>query len=129
RLQAEAANPQADVWWGNEIFHTVSLADTGALAAYDSPSAGEIPARFKDPGHRWAGTALRARVIAVNTSPDAPVALRHIAGLEGLTNPALKDRVGLARPTAGTTGGHVAALYVLWGRERADAYFRDLHAN
>src|SRR5688572_31906983 len=26
RLQAEKANPQADVWWGNEIFHTINLA-------------------------------------------------------------------------------------------------------
>ena len=35
----------------------------------------------------------------------------------------------MARPTAGTTGGHVAALFVLWGDERATAYFRKLHEN
>ena len=56
RLQAERANPQADVWWGNEVFHTINLAENGVLAPYESPSAADIPAKFKDPGHRWAGS-------------------------------------------------------------------------
>jgi iron(III) transport system substrate-binding protein len=50
-------------------------------------------------------------------------------GLAALAHPAVRGRVAMARPTAGTTGGHVAALYVLWGEERADAYFRSLREN
>jgi iron(III) transport system substrate-binding protein len=52
-----------------------------------------------------------------------------VKGLEDLTRPALKGRITMARPTAGTTGGHVAAMYVLWGDEKADDYFRRLRAN
>lgn len=129
RLEAEKSNPQADVWWSNEVFHTITLADAGTLAPYDPPAAADIPARYKDPGHLWCGQTLRARMIAVTRVPEAAGKLPKITGLADLTNPALKDHVALARPTAGTTGGHVAALYVLWGDERANRYFRDLHDN
>ena len=50
-------------------------------------------------------------------------------GLGRPPNPALKGQVALARPTAGTTGSHVAALYVFWGRDKADDFFAKLHAN
>src|SRR4051812_37517278 len=30
RLRAEKDHPQADVWWSNEIFLTINLADEGA---------------------------------------------------------------------------------------------------
>src|SRR3982750_3975194 len=64
RIRAEKDNPQADVFWGNEPFHTINLAEDGLLAEYESPSAKDVPARFKDPKHRWTGNGLRARVIA-----------------------------------------------------------------
>ena len=141
RLQAERANPQADVWWGNEVFHTINLAENGVLAPYESPSAADIPARFKDPGHRWAGSALRARVIAYHTgvadvrpvangaASTKPAAAAPVKGLTDLREAMYKDRVAIARPTAGTTGGHVAALYVLWGVPTAEQFFRGLRAN
>ena len=120
RLRAEKANPQADVYWGNEPFHTIHLAEEGVLAAYESPGAKDVPAMYRDPQHRWAGNALRARVIATHTG----VAI-IATSLDALT----RGKVAIARPTAGTTGGHVAALFVLWGEEKALDYFRTLRAN
>jgi iron(III) transport system substrate-binding protein len=35
----------------------------------------------------------------------------------------------MAHPSAGTTSGHVAALYVAWGPDKARQYLRDLRAN
>src|SRR5437588_8887704 len=67
RLRAERDHPQADVWWDNECFLTINLADDGVLAPYDSPAATDLPARFKDADHRWAGSALRVRVIVKST--------------------------------------------------------------
>lgn len=126
RVRAERSNPQADVYWGNEPFHTINLAAEGLLAPYESPSAADVLAMYRDPEHRWTGNALRARVLVAlsdGTSSEVP------SGIEELAQPAWKDRTAIARPTAGTTGGHVAAIYVLWGEERADAFFRALHAN
>ena len=126
RLLAEKNNPQADVWWGNEIFHTINLADEVALAAYDSPSARDIPGAFKDPKGRWTGMGLRIRVMGVYEGiPTAPM----ITGLHDLTRPEFKGKIAMARPTAGTTQGHVAALYVLWGKDKFEKYFADLRSN
>src|SRR5205085_334426 len=80
RLEAEKGNPQADVWWSNEPFHTIRLAEAGILAEYDSPAAGDIPAVYKDARHRWAGTALRIRVIAAR-----PQVVGKVKGLQDLT--------------------------------------------
>ena len=129
RLLAEQRDPRADVWWGNEVFHTINLAHQGVLAAYDSPAAAGIPAIYRDKQNRWAGTCLRARVIATASSVSASPPPAWATSIEALTDPALRGRIGIASPVAGTTGGHVAALYALWGRNRADAYFRALHAN
>lgn len=130
RLRAEKDHPQADIWWGNEPFHTINLAEEGLLVPYESPSAKDIAEQFKDQQHRWTGNGLRVRVLVqtgtlmINSGhryPDPPE-LR-------VTPFALPNHTVMARPTAGTTGGQVAALYALWGEKDADEYFRKLHAS
>ena len=129
KLEAEKDNPQADVWWGNEIFHTIRLADRGVLAGYESPSAGRIPAMYKDPQGRWAATALRARVIARTTAAPGSESAARAASILDLVKPELKGKVCMAFPRVGTTSGHMAALYTLWGPAKAEQFFRDLKAN
>jgi iron(III) transport system substrate-binding protein len=128
RLEAERDRPRADVWWGNEVFHTIRLAEAGVLAAYDSPAAKDVPDKFKDAkDRRWTGTGLRVRLIAMR--PGGAAEQSGPASLETLTLPALRGKVAIARPTAGTTGGHISALYVLWGRDRFADYMQRLKAN
>src|SRR4051794_34987883 len=43
RVRAEKSNPQADVFWGNEPFHTINLAGEGLLQPCDTPSAKDVP--------------------------------------------------------------------------------------
>ena len=85
RLEAEKDNPRADVWWSNEVFHTIALADKGILTPYESPAAAAIPAKYKDKQHRWAATALRARVLGVHSQLPEGVC---VAGLRDLESPA-----------------------------------------
>ncbi len=121
KLRAEKSNPQCDVWWSNEPFHTINLANEGVLTVYASPAAADVPAKFKDSNGCWASSAYRVRVVA--TAGD------HVSGLDDLLHPKYHDKVAVARPSAGTTGGHVAALYVLWGDARADEFFKKLREN
>lgn len=119
RLRAEVARPRCDVFWNNEIAHTVSLANDGLLQAYVSPNAADIPAEFKDAGGMWTGLAARARVFIVNTElADAS----KISSMWDLVDPAWKGKVGMARPLTGTTLTHAAALYTVIGPERALEY-------
>ena len=125
KLEAEQDHPRADVWWGNEAFLTSRLAEEDLLEHYDSPSGADIRPEFKDPRGMWAGVGLRARVIALGQPPPA----FEVKSLDDLTDPRLKGQIAIARPTAGATGAHVAALYVVWGPERAKTFFRKLHDN
>jgi iron(III) transport system substrate-binding protein len=127
RLEAEKDYPQADVWWGSEAFLSERLARQDVLAKYPSPAAADIPDRFKDPDGYWAGTALRARVLAVATGSSAPPF--QARGLWDLADPRVRGKVAMSRPTAGATGAHLAALYATWGPEKAAAFLRRLHDN
>jgi iron(III) transport system substrate-binding protein len=122
-LRAEKANPQADVFWNNEPIHTINLAEEGVLTAYDSPSASQTLATYKDPAHRWAANGLRRRMIA--TAPNTT----GITCVEDLADPKYKGRVCMANPAFGTTSGHVAALFIKWGPEKGTQFLRDLKAN
>lgn len=130
RLRAERDHPQADVWWGNECVLTINLADDGILTPYDSPSAADIPAAYKDADHRWAASILRVRMlISARGNTDKAQVPAPALRLSDLLKRELNGKISLARPTAGTTGSHVAALYVLWGADRARTFFRGLHEN
>jgi len=124
RLEAERQNPQADVWWSNEPFHTINLAQQKVLAPYNSPSASHIPSEYTDKTNLWAGTSLRVRVLAV--SPKCPIAPHSIYDL---ANPALKGKICLSRPIAGTAKGHMAVLYTTLGRENFEKYLTSLKDN
>lgn len=125
KLTAEKVHPRADVWWGSEAFLSQRLADEGMLQPYSPTTAADIPGPYKDPSGYWTGVGVRARVLAVPVPPpDFP-----ITSIMDLADPRLKDKVTMSRPTAGATGAHLAALYVLWGPQKAQEFFRKLHDN
>jgi iron(III) transport system substrate-binding protein len=124
RLEAERDHPQADVWWSNEPFHTINLADAGVLTVYASREAGAIDPQYKDPQRKWAGVGLRLRVLAV-----APGAEGKVNNLTDLAKPEFRGKIAMSQPAIGTVGGHVAAIYQLLGDDKADAFFRSLKDN
>ena len=127
RLLAERERAQADVFWSNEPVRTLVLKSRSVLAPYQSPSASDIPATFKDAEGYWTGFSARVRVIAYNKKlvpeNDAPVSMLDLA------DPKWKGQVAMADPRFGSTSFHVAALYVMLGDEKADDFFRRLKAN
>lgn len=131
RLVDEQAAPRADVWWSNEPFYTARLAHQGLLEPFTpTQSQASLPTgwpqhlRAKDDS--WHAFALRARVIAYDTrklTPEqAPRTLRDLA------EPRWHAMVGMARPTFGTTAGHIAALVHLWGEEPTRQWLEAMEA-
>ncbi len=51
--------PQADVFWNNEILHTLRLEKMGLLEVYQSPNAETFPAQFTSVNNQWQGLAAR----------------------------------------------------------------------
>jgi iron(III) transport system substrate-binding protein len=124
RLIAEKNNSQADVYWANEPIRAEVLRQQGIAAPYISPNAEGIPGSFRDPNGYWTGFAARARVLIVNKSvgakPDSILAY---------ADPQWRGKTVIANPLFGTTTTEIAALFVLWGNERAQAFMNALKAN
>ncbi len=115
-----SGRPRTDVFWNNEIAQTIRLAEAGLLAPYASPSAADIPAQFKDPGHLWTGFAARARVLIANTNL---VEENQVHGTLDLFAEAWHGKAGIAVPLTGTTLTHAVALYQVMGEEWAREFF------
>jgi iron(III) transport system substrate-binding protein len=125
-LIEEKGDPQADVYWNNELATTVKLKENGVLDRCDVPNAASIPSEFKDKDGTWVGFAARARILIVNTDL-VPVADMP-KSMWDLTEPKWRGKVCMAKPETGTTAAHCSALYTL-DPKRADEYFDKLIAN
>jgi iron(III) transport system substrate-binding protein len=131
RLLAEKDRPRADVWWSSEPFGTARLAKAGVLGAYTSDAAeksikGGWPKGLLATDHTWYAFAQRARVIVYNTDRVKPADVPYTLG--DLFDPKFKDRVGMARPQFGTTGGQMAAICHVYGPDALRDWLKRLSA-
>ena len=125
RLIAEQRRPRADVFWNNEVAQSIVLKNKGVLQPYASPAAKAIPKTFKDGEGYWTGFAARGRVIIYNTD----LVGTPPSSIQDFLDPKWAGKAAIARPLFGTTATHAAALFVLWGDERAKAFFHGLLEN
>jgi iron(III) transport system substrate-binding protein len=124
RLLAEKNNPQADIYWANEPIRAEVLKQENVAAAYKSPSAEGIPAQFKDRQGYWTGFSARARVLIVNQSVT-----NKPKSITAYGDQAFKGRTVIANPLFGTTTTEIAALFILWGDEKANTFLTDMKSN
>ncbi|MEX0586809.1 MAG: extracellular solute-binding protein [Pirellulales bacterium] len=127
RIIQEAGTPRCDLFWNNEILHTIRLEKLGLLENYASPVGAQYPAAFRSPNGAWHGFAARARVLLVNTTlvPDGS----RPTSIEDLADPRWRGRVAIAKPLFGTTATHAACLFATMGEQPAKDFFRRLKDN
>lgn len=126
RLLAEAAHPQADLFWSGDPVRPFVLIERGLVAPYVSPAAAGLPAGFRASDGTWTGFAARARVLLVNrdrVSGEVPDSIRDLA------DPRWRGQAAIANPLFGTTTIHVAALFTMWGDEEARRFMTALKDN
>ncbi len=123
----ESNRPRCDLFWNNEILHTLRLQKLGLLDTYESPAASSYPDAYRAPDGAWYGLAARIRVLVVNTEvvPEG----QRPGSIHDLTDPKWKGKVGVAKPLFGTTATHAAVLFAVWGDEEAQDFFRRLRQN
>jgi len=126
-LMQEKNRPRCDVFWNNEILHTLRLEQMGLLDVYELPSAHKFPEDYRSPDGQWYGFAARARILIVNTNlldeEERPSSVLDLADAKW------KGRVGIAKPLFGTTATHAAVLFAYWGEERAREFFSTVAEN
>ncbi len=120
--------PRADLFWNNEILHTIRLQKEGLLETYRSPLADQYPSQFVSPESQWHGFAARARVLIINTDllperDDWPDSVNDLADEKWA------GQCGMARPLFGTTATHAAVLFASWGEDRAKMFLETVAVN
>ncbi len=128
RIESEASRTRCDVFWNNEILHTLRLEKAGLLQpiSWDIPSS--WPSSMKSSAGNWVGFAARARVLIVNTEllPDEA---ERPSSVRDLANADFAGKCCLASPKYGTTATHFAVLFSQLGAAKAEQLFQEIKAN
>lgn len=123
-----ASRPRGDLFWNNEILHTIRLEKLGLLETYRSPLAEKYPQQFVSKEGRWHGFAARARVLIINRQllPDQSA---WPASIAELADPRWRGKCGMARPLFGTTATQAAVLFAQLGDQAATDFFKQVAGN
>lgn len=128
QIIAERDRPVADVFWNNEILHTIRLQRMGLLKPHAWRLEPGYPEEMRAKDGTWCGFAARARVLLVNTerlkSPDD-----YPRSVDELADPKWKGRCAIARPLFGTTATHAAVIRQMKGDVASRAWFQAVAEN
>ncbi len=120
RIEREKERTRCDVFWNNEIIHTIRLQKQGLLASRRWKVPDTWPKGFKAKDGTWIAFAARARVLLVNKDKLPDPANWPKSVLE-LADKKWHHRCGLAYPIYGTTATHMAVMASLSDKVLTDS--------
>ena len=130
RLEAEKANPQADVVWGVFNDYMTGAAKKGLLDPYAAKDSSTIAARFKHPENMWQGITLLTVAFAVNQKKMAELKLSPPRSWADLLEPKYKGHIVMSNPsTSGTAYLLLASHAARLGEDRMWQYYDALDKN
>jgi len=113
---AEGESPNCDLFWNNEIMHTVRLQKLGLLEPREWAVEPGYPSSMVASDGTWCGFAARARVLLVNTELLSDPS-EYPQSVSELTDPRWSKKCAMARPLFGTTATHFAVLRETLGHD------------
>ena len=120
--------PKADIFWNNEILHTLRLESLGLLEPISEADLSRFPKAYRSPTGQWCGFAARARVLIVNTDLLPDPALRPNS-IRDLADKKWAQKCTMARPVFGTSATHAAVLLSTLGDEQGMQLLKDMTSN
>lgn len=120
--------PRGDLFWNNEILHTLRLERLGLLEIYRAPSSKPYPGNFMSPEKNWYGFAARARVLIINMDLISDPA-DYPRSVFDLAEPKWQGKCAMAKPLFGTTATHAAVWFDHLGKTAAEKLLREIAAN
>jgi iron(III) transport system substrate-binding protein len=130
RVEAEKANPQADVIWGVFNDYLTGAATKGLLEPYNAKESGAIPARFKHPENAWQGVSLLTVAFAVNQKKMAELKLAPPRSWADLLDPKYKGHIVMSNPsTSGTAYLLLASHAARLGEDKMWSYYDAIDKN
>lgn len=132
RVQNEMGKPQADFLMGGPADSHEVLKKAGALEAYISPNASDIPDNMKDKEGFWTGFYLNPVAIGINEQrwKEKYGTAPYPQSFKELLDPKFKGEIGMSDPaTSGTAYTAVASLAQVWGKDEMLKYMAQLLPN
>lgn len=134
QIQAQAKNPQVDVWWAGSGDAHLQAAFENLTQPYQSPLLAQLQpwaqGFAKVAQYRSVGIYQGVLGIGYNESELKARKLPVPACWKDLLNPAYKGEIQIANPnSSGTSYVALATLVQLFGEDKAFAYMRALNAN
>lgn len=126
-LKREIAAGRADLLWAVSTLLASELARDGLAVPFRPAVARHVPGQYRDSLFRWIGFAVNPRVIIYNNEllkrEEAPTSIHD------MTRSRWRGKGALARIRSGAAAFHAAALFSLWGPERARSFFEEVRTN
>lgn len=130
RIEAEAANPKGDVFFGGPAIFHMNLAAKGPLTPHESTTGRELDSLFRDPKNHWYGFYVGGIAFIVNTDLLKKFNLPEPKSWADLTKPVYKGHIVLGNPaTSGTALTYLATILFVFGEEKGWEYVAALHKN
>lgn len=130
RIEAEAARPQADVWFGAPSENHIDAKARGLTQAYVSPNADALIGEFKDAEGFWHAIYTNPLALGVRSDVLTERGLEVPRSWADLTDPGYAGLIQMPSPQAsGTARTVVYTLVELMGEDAAYAYMAELNAN
>lgn len=130
RVEAEKANPQADVVWGVFNDYLTGAAVKGLLEPYAAKESDKIAARFKHPDNAWQGVTLLTVAFAVNKKKMAELKLPAPKSWADLLDARYKNHIVMSNPsTSGTAYLLLASHAARLGEDKMWQYYDALDKN
>ncbi|GAB1428375.1 ABC transporter substrate-binding protein [Aminivibrio sp.] len=130
RIEAEKANPQADVWFGAPSENHIVAKGRGLTVPYVPPAAKDLAESFRDKEGYWHAfymNPLGFGVLAERLKKDGkPVP----ASWDDLLNPAYERMIQMPSPqSSGTAYAMIMTLIETFGEDKAFEYMKKLNPN
>lgn len=130
RIEAEAARPQADVWFGAPSENHILAQDRGLTQPYVSPHADALTDEFKDDEGYWHAIYTNPLAFGVRTDVLEERGAEVPGSWDDLLDPAYEGLIQMPSPQAsGTAYAIILTLRELMGEDAAFAYLAELNDN
>jgi iron(III) transport system substrate-binding protein len=130
RIEAEANNPQADVWFGAPNENHIIAKQRGLTQAYVSPSAADLADSFKDAEGYWHAFYMNPLGFGVLPEELKARGANVPESWEALKDPAYKGLIQMPSPqSSGTAYAVMMTLISIYGEDQAFQYMASLNPN
>jgi iron(III) transport system substrate-binding protein len=130
RIEAEKANPQADVWFGAPNENHIMAKNKGLTQPYVSKNASALDPNFRDPQGYWHAFYMNPLGIGVLADELKKRNIKEPATWADMTNPVYKGLIQMPSPQAsGTALVVIMTLVQIHGENKAYELMKSMNPN